>query len=27
MEWKLGWPNTADDCGRHKPSKAWRKNE
>lgn len=27
MEWKLGWPNTADDCGRHTPSKAWRKNE
>ena len=23
-EWKLGWPDTADDCGKHKPKKKWR---
>lgn len=23
-EWKLNWPQTADDCGKFKPSKEWR---
>ncbi len=23
-EWKLNWPDTADDCGKHKPLKAWK---
>lgn len=23
-EWKLNWPKTTDDCGRHEPSKEWR---
>lgn len=23
-EWKLNWPATADDCGKHKPTKEWR---
>ena len=26
MEWKLNWPDTADDCGKHLPSKQWRDN-
>ncbi|MBQ8296816.1 MAG: helix-turn-helix transcriptional regulator [Ruminococcus sp.] len=25
-EWKLNWPATADDCGKHKPKKEWRDN-
>lgn len=25
MEWKVNWPQTADDCGKHEPSKKWRK--
>lgn len=25
MEWKVNWPQTADDCGQHEPSKKWRK--
>lgn len=25
-EWKLNWPATADDCGKHKPAKEWRNN-
>lgn len=25
-EWKLNWPVTADDCGKHKPTKEWRDN-
>ena len=25
LEWKLNWPQTADDCGKHTPSKQWRK--
>ena len=25
-EWKLNWPATADDCGKHKPTKEWRDN-
>ncbi len=24
-EWKINWPQTADDCGRHTASKQWRK--
>ena len=27
MEWKLNWPNTCDDCGKHKPSKIWRRSK
>lgn len=23
-EWKLNWPDTTDDCGKHKPKKKWR---
>jgi hypothetical protein len=22
-EWKLGWPKTTDDCGKHEPAKEW----
>lgn len=25
LEWKLNWPDTCDDCGRHEPMKRWRK--
>ena len=25
-EWKLNWPATADDCGKHEPTKEWRDN-
>ncbi len=25
MEWKLNWPSTADDLGKHEPKKQWRK--
>jgi transcriptional regulator with XRE-family HTH domain len=25
MEWKLNWPQTADDCGKFEPTKQWRK--
>lgn len=25
MEWKLNWPQTADDNGKRKPPKPWRK--
>ncbi|GHV28235.1 hypothetical protein FACS1894167_04720 [Synergistales bacterium] len=25
MEWKLNWPQTADDLGKHEPPKQWRK--
>lgn len=24
-EWKLNWPETADDCGKFEPVKAWKK--
>jgi len=24
-EWKLNWPQTADDCGKFEPSKQWKK--
>ena len=27
QEWKLNWPQTADDCGRHTPARQWRKTE
>lgn len=26
-EWKLNWPATANDCGRFKRDREWRKNE
>jgi len=26
MEWKLNWPQTADDCGKFEPKKQWRKD-
>lgn len=25
-EWKLNWPQTADECGKFKPRKQWRYN-
>ena len=25
MEWKVNWPQTADDCGKFEPRKQWRK--
>ena len=25
-EWKLNWPQTADDCGKHPPKIEWRDN-
>ena len=25
-EWKLNWPQTADDCGKHPPKVEWRDN-
>ena len=25
QEWKLNWPQTADDCGKFQPKKEWRK--
>ena len=25
FEWKINWPQTCDDCGKHKPKKEWRK--
>lgn len=25
MEWKINWPQTADDCGKFEPSKQWKK--
>lgn len=24
FEWKINWPQTCDDCGKHKPRKEWR---
>lgn len=27
FEWKLNWPNTSDDCGKHEPSVPWRKDK
>lgn len=26
LEWKLNWPQTADDCGKFKPEKKWRRD-
>jgi hypothetical protein len=25
FEWKINWPYTCDDCGKHEPKKQWRK--
>ena len=25
FEWKINWPQTCDDCGKHEPKKEWRK--
>ena len=25
LEWKLNWPQTTDDCGKHTSHKKWRK--
>ena len=27
FEWKIGWPYTCDECGKHKPAKQWRRSE
>jgi transcriptional regulator with XRE-family HTH domain len=27
MEWKINWPQTADDCGKFEPKKQWRKDK
>lgn len=27
QEWKLNWPQTADDCGKFQPKKEWRKEK
>ena len=27
QEWKLNWPQTADDCGKFTPRKQWRKDD
>lgn len=27
FEWKLNWPQTCDDCGKHEPGIQWRKKE
>lgn len=24
FEWKINWPQTCDDCGKHEPQKQWR---
>jgi hypothetical protein len=26
QEWKVNWPQTADDCGKFEPKKQWRKD-
>ena len=26
LEWKLNWPQTADDCGKFEPQRQWRKS-
>lgn len=26
FEWKINWPQTCDDCGKHEPKKQWRKH-
>lgn len=27
LEWKINWPQTADDCSKYKPEKKWRKGD
>lgn len=27
FEWKINWPQTCDDCGKHEPSKKWRRSQ
>ena len=27
QEWKLNWPQTADECGKFQPKKEWRKDK
>lgn len=27
LEWKLNWPSTCDDCGKHKPAKDWHMSQ
>jgi hypothetical protein len=27
QEWKLNWPQTADDCGKFTPARQWRKSK
>jgi len=27
IKWKINWPQTADDCGKFKPKKQWRKEQ
>ena len=24
FEWKINWPQTCDDCGKHEPKREWR---
>ena len=24
FEWKINWPQTCDDCGKHEPKMQWR---
>ena len=24
FEWKINWPQTCDDCGKHEPKRKWR---
>ena len=26
FEWKINWPMTCDDCGKHEPMKQWRRS-
>ena len=27
FEWKIGWPFTCDECGKHEPVRKWRKDK
>ncbi len=27
FEWKINWPSTCDDCGKHEPDIQWRKKK
>ena len=27
FEWKIGWPFTCDECGKHEPMRKWRKDK